>query len=330
MQHMKLDPNLFGQNFTPTESTLGNWCANLTVMSGRKTVIFTNEKTLYSFTATGVTKNNSQRVVGALFIGIWTTLLKEKIMEQQTTTKPFLKAFAFAFIFTATTLILIFSNIQREISSETAGEICGHYLAMFFMAATINGFIIRKSPKVWSLAKIGTTTFLLSIFVGALAGAGNLKDSKVNIEAFKKGVEKGIDRKPQFEISTKTLLKRYFKMKVDQHSDTLATARNIEKESLELGMKFFSIIFEEMSIEEREEVEKIQEQAFFSLPEKDQDDYARLVENPNNLNSQYVKKVAKYDEKAFLSLPKENLQKYNEIIRSVVNRLLNKENNSKH
>ncbi len=83
MEHMNLDKKLLQDSSTKDKATLGNWYANLVTMDKRKTIIFTNEETLFSFVTTGVTKNSHQRVVAALFVGIWHLLRRKKIEEAQ-------------------------------------------------------------------------------------------------------------------------------------------------------------------------------------------------------------------------------------------------------
>lgn len=255
-------------------------------------------------------------------------------MENQTTTRPFLKAIAFAFVFTIITSSLMFMNIERELPPEASGEIFGYILGIFLMAAIINGFIIRKSPKVWSLPKIGITTFLLSILTGVFAGMGTTGDSEKKIAEFKRGVQKGMERAieglPQYDAPTKVMLKRYSRIKIEQHFDALnIIMKDSQKEASRFGDQFFAVIYAEMSTEEKEEFQQIEQQAFSGLSQKDLEEYAHLTENIQNVNQQQIEQIKPYVKKAHSTLPKKDRQRYNEIMKSIITRLLNKISHSK-
>ncbi|WP_372370816.1 hypothetical protein [Candidatus Uabimicrobium sp. HlEnr_7] len=254
-------------------------------------------------------------------------------MENNNTAKPFIKVFSFAFVFAVITLALFFNYIEKQIPSRVVAEICGRCFAVFFMAAIVNGFIIRKSPKVWSLMKIGITTFLLSMLLGIIGGLGEQKDAQKQLEKIKQqmkqGVSEVVEKKRQFEPTTKALIKRYLNVKIEQRFHILNTINiynDIKKHGLQFGMQYFSLIFEEMTTQEQKEFDQIQERAFSSLPKEDQEKCTSLTENIENLNPQQATQIAHYNEKALLGLPQKDLQRYNKIMRAAIIRLLNKTN----
>jgi hypothetical protein len=66
---------------SPSSSILGDWYANLLLISKRKAILFTNEKTLFSFLGSGVTKGSHLRVKFAFLAGMRYDLLAEGIEE---------------------------------------------------------------------------------------------------------------------------------------------------------------------------------------------------------------------------------------------------------
>jgi hypothetical protein len=66
-----------------SDSLLGNWFVNIFVVDRRKTLIFVNEKTLYSFVLIGVKKNNIQYLRKAFINGLKQSLLFESISENE-------------------------------------------------------------------------------------------------------------------------------------------------------------------------------------------------------------------------------------------------------
>ena len=79
---MALPPEELIEFDSNSSSLLGNWYANLLLISKRKAILFTNEKTLYSFLMTGVTKSSHLRVKSAFLAGLRYNLLRESIEEK--------------------------------------------------------------------------------------------------------------------------------------------------------------------------------------------------------------------------------------------------------
>ena len=79
IKHIGFSPEQLTKTPSPPTSTFGNWYGNLIQVCKRKVIIFTNEKTLFTVFASGVTKSSHLRVKSALQSHFWHALLSEGI-----------------------------------------------------------------------------------------------------------------------------------------------------------------------------------------------------------------------------------------------------------
>lgn len=62
---------------TPGDTPLGNWYMNLFMLDRRKTFIFMNERTLFSFIVVGIKKSNTDTFPEVFYTGLGQTLITE-------------------------------------------------------------------------------------------------------------------------------------------------------------------------------------------------------------------------------------------------------------
>ena len=62
---------------TPGDTPLGNWYMNLFMLDRRKTFIFMNERTLFSFIVVGIKKSNADTFPEVFYTGLGQTLITE-------------------------------------------------------------------------------------------------------------------------------------------------------------------------------------------------------------------------------------------------------------
>lgn len=79
LQDIGLSPQEFKEPSSSSNCILGNWYANSLLVSKRKAILFTNEKTLFSFFVPGLTKTSSLKIQPSFLAGLSYNLLDEGI-----------------------------------------------------------------------------------------------------------------------------------------------------------------------------------------------------------------------------------------------------------